>query len=117
MKPTIKQMTVYVPAKDFEESKRFYAALGFEVVEGWNGNYDCSFGAARFRLQDYYVKDWANNFMMQFWVDDVDAWHEHAKNVIAQGGLDARTKPPEMVDDTKICHVIDPAGVLLIFLD
>ena len=118
MQLSIKAMTVYVPGKDFEESKRFYAALGFEVVEGWNGNFDCSLGAARFRLQNYYVEDWANNFMMQFWVEDVDAWHEHAQRVIAEGGFaSARTKAPEMVGDTKVCHVIDPAGVLLIFLD
>lgn len=109
-------MTVYVPGKDFEEAKRFYAALGFEVAEGWNGNYDCSLGAARFRLQKYYVEDWANNFMMQFWVDDVDEWHEHTKRVIAEGGFDARTKAPEMIGDTKVCHVTDPFGVLLIFL-
>ena len=117
MKLTIIKMTVYVPGKDFEEAKRFYNALGFELVEGWNGNYDCSLGAARFRLQKYFVEDWANNFMMQFWVDDVDAWYEHANQVITEGKFDARTKAPEIIDGTKVCHVIDPSGVLLIFLD
>ena len=113
----ISEMKVYVPAKDFEVSKSFYSALGFEVVEAWNGNFDCSLGAAKFRLQNYYVKDWANNFMMQFWVEDVDAWFEHATKVIAEGGFDACTKAPERIGDTKVCHVIDPTGVLLIFLN
>ena len=114
---TINQLKIYTPAKDFVESKRFYQALGFELTEAWGGNVDCKLGNAEFRLQNYYAKEWAENFMMQFWVDDVDAWHEHAKAVIADGGFDARTMPPEMVGDTKVCHVIDPTGVLLIFLD
>lgn len=114
---TINEMTVYVPGKDFEEAKRFYAAMGFDMVEGWNGNFDCILGAAKFRLQNYYVEGWANNFMMQFWVDDVEAWYERANRVIAEGRFDARTKAPEMIGDTKVCHVIDPSGVLLIFLN
>ncbi len=110
-------MRVYTPAKDFEQSKRFYSALGFELREGWNGNFDCRLGGAEFRLQNYYVKDWANNFMMQFEVDDVRAWYEHAREVIAAGGFDARVSEPELIGDTSICHVIDPSGVLLIFIN
>jgi hypothetical protein len=74
-------------------------------------------GGAVFRLQDYYVKDWAENFMMKFDVEDVDAWHEHVRHVLAQTTYaHARVAEPEMVGDTKILHVWDPCGVLLIFL-
>jgi len=31
---TIKEPVIYTPAKDLELSKRFYAALGFELTEG-----------------------------------------------------------------------------------
>ncbi len=117
MNPTIKESVVYVPAKDFEVSKRFYAAVGFELTEAFGGTMDCRLGGAVFRLQDYYVKDWAENFMIKFDVDDVQPWYEHVKKVLEEnryGG--ARITEPEMAGDTKICHVVDPCGVLLIFV-
>lgn len=117
MKSTIRELVVYVPAENFAVSKSFYAALGFELTEGWGGTFDCRLGGAVFRLQNYYVKDWAENFMMKFDVDDVQAWHEHAKQVIDDGDYsNARYDEPEMIGDTQICHVWDPCGVLLIFI-
>ena len=53
----IKSFKVYMPAKDFELSKRFYTALGFKISEGWGGTVDFELNGNRFRLQDYYVKD------------------------------------------------------------
>ncbi len=117
MNPTINELVIYVPAEDFEISKDFYTALGFELTEGWGDTMDCRLGGAVFRLQNYYVKDWANNFMMKFDVDDVGAWYEHAKKVIDGGGYGhARYAEPEMIGDTTIFHVWDPCGVLLIFI-
>jgi len=114
---TINSLKVYTPAKDFDESKRFYAALGFELTEAWGGSFDCKLGGAEFRLQNYYVKEWANNFMMLFNVEDVQAWYERARKVISTGNFTARVSEPEIVGDTTICHVVDPSGVLLIFID
>jgi hypothetical protein len=117
MQPTIKELVVYVPARDFEISKAFYRALGFTLTEGWGDTVDCRLGKAVFRLQNYYVKDWANNFMMKFDVEDVDVWYEHASRVLAENTYGhARIAEPEMVGDTKIMHVWDPCGVLLIFV-
>jgi len=117
MAPTIKELVTYVPTKDFEVSKRFYAALGFELTEGWGGTVDCRLGGAVFRLQDYYIKDWAENFMMKFDVDDISEWHEHAKQVIAGDDFgNSRYDTPETIGDTKIFHIWDPCGVLLIFI-
>ncbi len=117
MNPTIKTLLVYTPAKDFEISKRFYSELGFEMTEGWGGTMDCRLGGAAFRLQNYYVKDWAENFMMRFEVDDVGVWYEHAKKIIEGGNFgDARVSEPETAGDTLLFHIWDPCGVLLIFL-
>ncbi len=118
MPPSVKELLVYTPAEDFEVSKKFYAALGFTLTDGWGGTMDCRLGGAVFRLQNYFVKDWAENFMMKFDVDDVDAWHEHAKKVIHEGEFgNARYDKPETVGgDTKIFHIWDPCGVLLIFI-
>jgi catechol 2,3-dioxygenase-like lactoylglutathione lyase family enzyme len=113
---TINKLKIYVPARDFEVSKRFYRDLGFELTEAWNGNHDCRLGDAEFRLQNYYVKDWAGNFMMQFEVDDVDAWHAHAVRVVSKGGYDTRIMGPEDHENVRLCHVVDPSGVLLTFI-
>jgi len=113
----VKELVVYTPAKDFEVSKAFYKALGFELTEGWGGTFDCRLGNAVFRLQDYYVKDWAENFMMKLEVESVDEWYAHIKSVLdANSYADARYAEPEMIGDTKIMHVWDPSGILLIFI-
>ena len=117
MQPTINSLIVYTPAKDFELSKSFYSALGFEMAEGQGKTMDCRLGGAIFRLQDYYVKDWAHNFMMKFDVDDVDAWYNHVKKILDTEDFGtARVAEPEMVGDTNVLHVVDPSGVLLIFI-
>ena len=81
-------------------------------------NRHCRLGNSMFRLQNYYVEDWANNFMLQFEVDDTNAWYEHVKPIIDTGEFgDARVMLPEAVTgDTIITHVVDPSGVLLIFI-
>lgn len=113
----IKEMNVYVPAKDFEESKKFYRDLGFELTEAWAGNFDCRLGPALFRLQNFYVKDWANNFMLQFMVPDAQAWYDHIKKMVESGNYkNIRVKEPESVGDVLITHAWDPCGVLLIFI-
>lgn len=79
---------------------------------------DCRLGNAVFCLQNYYGKDWAENFMMKFDVEDVKAWYEHARSVIDEGDFStSRYDEPEMIGDTKIFHVWDPCGVLLISIE
>jgi hypothetical protein len=113
----IRDLKVYMPAKDFEQSKRFYTALGFKMSEGWGGTADFELNGNSFRLQNYYVKDWANNFMVVIGVDDVEAWHQHVRRIFESGDFDnVRIKRPEKIDDSMVLHVIDPSGVLLVFV-
>jgi hypothetical protein len=117
MTPTILDLKAYVPAKDFEVSKRFYAALGFTMSDGWGGTADFALGGSQFRLQDYYVADWANNFMIVMGVDDVDEWHRHATDVARAPGFETvRVAEIEPVGDNRVLHVHDPSGVLLVFV-
>ncbi len=116
-RPSIKDFKVYTPAKDFEQSKRFYTALGFKMSPGWGKSADFELDGNRFRLQDYYVKDWADNFMVVMSVDDVEAWHQRAREIAQSGGFEGiRIKPPETVDGSIVLHVTDPSGVLLVFV-
>ena len=114
---TLRDLKPYVPAKDFALSRRFYAALGFHETPGWGGTADFELGGHAFRLQDYHVKDWANNFMFVLGVDDVDAWHHRAQEMLASGDFPGmRVKPPEPVDDSTVLHIWDPTGVLLVLV-
>ena len=113
----IRDLKVYMPAKDFDQSKRFYTALGFKMSEGWGGAADFELNGNRFRLQNYYVKDWADNFMVVMGVDDVAAWHQHVRRIADSGDFDnVRIKEPEKIDDSLVLHVVDPSGVLLVFV-
>lgn len=114
---TINDLKAYVPAKDFEMSKQFYVALGFNISVGWGGTADLELGGFSFRLQNYFVEDWANNFMVVMGVDDLEAWHQRALDVVQGGQFEgARVKAPQRVDGSLVLHVIDPSGVLLIFV-
>ncbi len=113
----IKDFKPYVPAKDFELSKRFYVELGFTMSEGWGGTADFTLDGHAFRLQDHFVQDWADNFMFVIGVDDVEAWHRRALELLHShvfAGM--RVQPPERVDNALVPHVFDPTGVLLVFV-
>jgi hypothetical protein len=70
----------FMPAKDFDVSKRFYEALGFEkVLDGEVAIFRV--GSSGFILQRYFQEDWAGNFMMQLMVDDLDAWWAHIESL------------------------------------
>lgn len=103
----------FVPAKDFEVSKAFYRALGFEVL--LDGQV-CIFGigASAFILQNYFQKDWAENFMMQLMVDDLDPWWEHIQALDLPGRFGVQPpKPPALQPwGLRVAYVYDPSGVL-----
>ena len=66
----------FLPAKDFDLSKRFYEALGFDkVLDSEVAIFNA--GSGGFILQRHYQKEWAENFMMQLMVDDLDEWWAH----------------------------------------
>jgi uncharacterized glyoxalase superfamily protein PhnB len=106
---------VFVPAENFTMSRAFYTALGW--VENWhnNGLAEMELGGVRFLLQDYYVKDWAENFMMQVTVADAQAWYEHAAAVLERGDFGgARVTPPKREPwGFLVTYLHDPCGVLL----
>lgn len=114
---SIVDLKAYVPAKDFEESRRFHQALGFSMSEGWGGTADFELSGQRFRLQNHFVKEWAENFMIDLTVENIEAWHRRALEVVNSGAFPAvRLAPPEPVEGSIVLHAWDPCGVLLIFV-
>lgn len=103
----------FIPAKDFELSKRFYESLGFEkVLDSEVAIFNS--GSGGFILQRYYQKEWAENFMMQLMVDDLDLWWEHIAALDLPGRFGVpQPKPPAVQPwGLRIAYVIDPSGVL-----
>lgn len=107
------EIKAFVPARDFELSKRFYREMGFAMA--WSTEALACFraGSASFLLQRFYVKEHADNFMMHLLVQDVEAWWEHVSKARLGENYGVRVLPPEdrpwgMRDFT----VDDPTGVL-----
>ena len=106
----------FLPAKDFVVEKQFYHDLGFTL--GYDAADLCVFysGNYSFYLQDYYVKDWADNFMMFMEVKDLDSAYHHmlALNLKVKYPTIRITKP-EKEHWGRVFRIITPTGVLWYF--
>lgn len=71
------EIKAFVPARDFERSKQFYSDIGFTKASDSGGIAYFRYGDCSFLLQDFYVKELAENLMMHVLVEDVTAWHQH----------------------------------------
>ena len=103
----------FLPAKDFEQSKRFYEALGFEKrLDGEVAIFGV--GASSFILQKYFQKNWAENFMMQLMVDDLDEWWAHVSSLDlpAKFGVSEPKPPKVQAWGLRVAYLVDPSGVL-----
>ena len=108
------ELNAFVPARDFDLSKRFYADLGFALL--WESADIAQFqvGAFTFLLQKFHVAQHAENFMMALMVEDADAWWRH----IEHAGLREKyalpmLKPPTMQPwGLRVLYLADPSGVL-----
>jgi len=103
----------FLPAKDFDTSRAFYEALGFEkLLDGDVAIFRV--GRSAFLLQRYYQKEWADNCMMQLMVDDLDAWWTHieALDLPAAFGVRPPKAPAMQPWGLRVAYVFDPSGVL-----
>lgn len=103
----------FLPARDFDLSKRFYEALGFvKLLDGEVAIY--RMGTSSFILQNYYHKGWAENFMMQLVVDDLDGWWWKivALDLPGKFGVAAPKAPAMQPWGLQVAYVYDPSGVL-----
>jgi hypothetical protein len=106
-------MRPFLPSQDFDLSNRFYEALGFKkLLDGDVAIFEI--GSSGFILQNYYRKEWAENFMMQLMVDDLDGWWTHisALNLPAKFGIPDPSPPAMQPWGMRIAFLVDPSGIL-----
>ena len=104
----------FVPARDRAVSTRFYEALGFVRTVHDDGVSILKLGSFSFILQDFYVKEFAENLMVQVLVRDADAWWTRvdADRLVAEFAV-RPPKPPKMQEwGMKVGFLFDPVGVL-----
>jgi len=114
---TVSAMRPMVPAKDFGTSKRFYIELGFQPRPLTDRLVEMRLGVFSFILQDYYVREWADNFVVHVTVSDVGAWWDHIVSLDLPARYGVKIEPPESQDWALVAGVIDPSGVLWRFAE
>lgn len=103
----------FLPTKDFDASKRFYEALGFEkTLDSEVAIFKA--GSGGFLLQRYFHEYWASNCMMQLMVDDLDDWWSHivSLDLPSRFGVKPPKAPAMQPWGLRIAYIVDPAGVL-----
>jgi catechol 2,3-dioxygenase-like lactoylglutathione lyase family enzyme len=113
--PDVVALRPFVPAKDFETSTRFYAELGFAVRRITNGLAAIELGPFSFLLQEYDVPGFAENYMMQLLVNDLNGWWRRieALDLATKYGLTWKPRPPALQPwALTVAYVADPTGVL-----
>lgn len=102
----------FVPSgKDFQKSKELFLELGFSV--NWEADNYVGFenNGCKFVLQNYDSKDFAENFMMNVTVDDLDEFWQKItqKNLPEKFGV--KLTEPKKFPWGREVNLIDIAGV------
>ena len=112
----VSDLRPFIPAKDFALSKEFYADLGWETRDVAPGLALVRLSEQQhFYIQDYYIKDVAENCMLHATVTDAQAWYRHVSSVLQDKRYSgAHIQPPKLQPyGAIVTFVHDPTGVLL----
>lgn len=107
------EIKAFVPASDFDRSRQFYCALGFEVSWSVDGIACMRLANTSFLLQAFDQPGFNSNFQMHLLVENVDDWHAQ---VMASGVAErfaVRVDPPQDQPwGLRDFVLFDPSGVL-----
>ena len=104
----------FIPSKNYLRSCEFYIDLGF--IKNWDAGSIAEFqiGEFRFLLQDFYVKEHAENFVVHLLVDNAEIWFEKFQNCVNFSKYsEVKLYAPEIQPWGLItAYLTDPSGVL-----
>lgn len=102
----------FLPARDFAQSRAFYAALGFTLDHADKDLAIYAHEGAGFLLQNYYQAEWAGNTMLQLFVRDLDDWWRRTEGLASRFGVREPIAPELKPWGLRVGILFDPAGVL-----
>ena len=107
------EMKAFVPASNFDTSKKFYLALGFEIPWSSEGLAYVRHENTSFLLQDYNRPDFIQHYMMHLLVESADDWYAHvmATGVVETFGV-AVGAPQNQPWGLRDFTLFDTSGVL-----
>jgi hypothetical protein len=112
-RPVLLALKPYVPAKQFELSKRFYLDVGFIIVKDTQKAAELQMGECCFVLQNFFDTTRGQYSFLELIVTDIDAWWRQLEqqdlarryNVRLPHRVAANGEPPSI-----LLH--DPSGVV-----
>lgn len=110
---SVVEIKAFVPARDLAQSIAFYQALGFEVPWHDEALAYVRNGETSFLLQQFYVAEHANNFMMHMLVHNADDWHRRVcESGVVQTFAVRLGEPEDRPWRIRDFTLTDPTGVL-----
>ena len=105
----VDDIRVFIPSKNYEVSKSFYQALGFNMDYVTDDLCLFQIGGCTFFLQNYYNQQLAENLMMQLIVADIDEAFKTIAKIKCAG---IRYEPIKQERWGKVIYLWGPAGEL-----
>ena len=105
----VDDIRVFIPSKDYEISKSFYQALGFEMAYVTNDLSLFENGECSFFLQRFYSEELAKNLMVQLSVLDINEAFELISKL---KGFDIKYEPIKVERWGKVVYLWGPSGEL-----
>ncbi|WP_087024224.1 VOC family protein [Thaumasiovibrio subtropicus] len=108
------EIKAFVPAKDYEQSIRFYHALGFDVLADMGNAASLRCQSCAFMLQNFYLEEHAINTTLHLLVEDAQAWFDKVSGLNLEHEFSAKvTDLSEQRWGMLEFFVVDPSGVLI----
>lgn len=116
MKQNAISVRPFIGAKNFEQSRSFYQDIGFHETVLNPALSLFKWGELGFYLQNAYVKDWVDNTMIFFQVENVKhTWDELVAMELTLKYKDIKLTPIRVENWGRECFLHDPSGILLHF--
>jgi len=105
----VSDIRVFIPSKNYEISRSFYQALGFELIEVSEELTLFQNGNSTFFLQRYFNQEFADNLMLQLIVSDIN---DALDTISAIKGMNSRYEPIKDEPWGKVIYLWGPSGEL-----
>lgn len=107
------ELKAFLPAVDFQRSRQFYLALGFEIPWSSDELAYVRHGDTSFLLHAFDAPAFARHYQMHLLVENVDDWHAHvlASGVGERFGVEIGM-PEDRSWAMRDFTLSDPSGVL-----